>query len=768
MFFDDLMSNEYRAFCAGELSFTIERFGGINSISLLDVREHDGKMYPDRFPVPWMQRKAGGSMGHPLYSPAIQFHHDGKLYFPFKAELYPFGFKSDDYSVAADRNSMAFRFSGRKGEKFDITFSAFHMVEGKFDSLKNQLSVIASNIQWLPEELRGENFDSTKPFAEDGVLFERRKPYADGDDIVFEISCTYLDCKYSQFWVVYSPDSLHFREMPNGYIAECTVKNDFVECAFGFGKSLAEAKKNARRTFAENFSAGCGKCISPLDVKIDSLEQSEEFFRLFPGYQRHLLLSETPDEAAIRAAADKFGYFALWDHVYPARDFLLFGEAERTKKLLRYMVKYPWVETCPWITIHLIPSVNEYIAYCDDREFLAECMPYFKKYFEFNLRFVNPQTGLLATSMNCGVDCSEQVGLNGLFYASCLNGWWFNALRVLENFSRECGDIELAEKCGKLAELVDSNYVNAFFDEKAGYLRSALKNDGSLPDINIFQNTHTLGMDYIQGPYLYRKIAGRLAHYQSTALYHPMGHVALAYDSEVPCEMWKAVHMNQHLGHECKTARFGGNAMEAWRVMRGYLDYFQRYQCAIETFNLSGCDSDQNQLANWQAFSATGAAQALICGVAGWFKHRGGWTWLCGECVKSEITGLDGRSFSVSGEGGFASGISIDGRFICGTLQTPTDVDGGTVAVKCSKDRPEYPVLLWAPDVKVGNIECAGGELKFSVLNTVHAPLKIFLPAEMILKINGKQVEYEFDAAEKTLWYDGMFSAGDIIEIVKA
>ena len=59
MFFDDLINNEYRAFCSGELSFTLERFGGINSISLLDVREFDGKMYPDRFPVPWLQRRAG-------------------------------------------------------------------------------------------------------------------------------------------------------------------------------------------------------------------------------------------------------------------------------------------------------------------------------------------------------------------------------------------------------------------------------------------------------------------------------------------------------------------------------------------------------------------------------------------------------------------------------------------------------------------------------------------------------------------------------------
>ena len=315
------------------------------------------------------------------------------------------------------------------------------------------------------------------------------------------------------------------------------------------------------------------------------------------------------------------------------------------------MVKYQWVETCPWITMQLIIAVNEYLAFADDRDFLDECMPYFKKYFEFNLRFVNQQNGLLATSMNCGVDCSEQVGLNGLFYASCLNGWWFSSLRVLENFARETDDIELAEKCFELSGLAEQNYCKAFFDEKAGYLRAALKEDGSIPSLNIFQNTHTLGMDYVQGPYLYRKIIDKLAAYQAEKLYHPMGHAAVAYDSEVPCEMWKSVHMNQHLGHECKTARMGGSSSEAQRVMQGYLNYFERYKCAVETFNLSGCDSDQVQLANWQAFSATGAAQGLICGVAGWQKHRGGWTWLPGDCSSSKINNLDGKNFSVDGSG---------------------------------------------------------------------------------------------------------------------
>ena len=139
---------------------------------------------------------------------------------------------------------------------------------------------------------------------------------------------------------------------------------------------------------------------------------------------------------------------------------------------------------------------------------------------------------------------------------------------------------------------------DAFFDEQEGYLRAALKADGTLPDRIVYQNTHTLGMDYLYGVRLFRRILPKLADYQAVRLWHPMGHTAVAYDSEVPCEMWKSVHMNQHLGHECKTARLGGRADEALHLMRGWLEYFSRYQCAVETFNLAGCDGDSNQLAN--------------------------------------------------------------------------------------------------------------------------------------------------------------------------
>ena len=765
MRFTDLFPADYRAFCRGPLSFCMERFGGIDSISLLDVREFNGKLYPDRFPVPWLRRRGRATMGRPLYSPAIQFRHGKINYVPEKAELYPFGFRSGEFSAAMNEKAMIFRFAPHPGERFIMTLSRLHMPEGVMPALKNQLAVIASGIQWLPPELRGPGFDPARPFPEKDMTLTRLPAVCRDGMLIFEADCQYADHAKKQFWVIRGNRPLAaFTEIPNGWTLEWEETGEPLELGFGFGTTVDEAAVQAAAPFDSVFQSGLEICRPSVEAEIDGLPEAAEFFRRYPGYQRHLLLTETADQAAIRAAADKYGYFALWDHVYPSRDFLLTGEPVRTRRMIRYLLDYPWVETCAWITMHLILALDEYLAFADDPDFLRECMPHLKRYLDFNETFVNPETGLLATSLNVGVDCSDEVGLNGLFYASCLNGWWYDSLRVLENFATETGDPALAERCRVLSEKVEAHYAEAFFDEQEGYLRAALKADGTLPDRIVYQNTHTLGMDYLYGARLFRRILPKLADYQAVRLWHPMGHTAVAYDSEVPCEMWKSVHMNQHLGHECKTARLGGRADEALHLMRGWLEYFSRYQCAVETFNLAGCDGDSNQLANWQAFSATAAAQGLFCGVGGWMYHRGGRCWVPGEGPDSRFR-LQENVFRVSGQGGYAGGISVDGCRISGTLQTPADRPGNEYSVERTPELPAHPVLLCLADAPVSAVNLAGCRLRFICGASLRTFLKVQSPRKPQLRINGNAVEIEWFETEHRMEYDGVFHVGDEVEI---
>ena len=65
---------DYYAFTDGELSLTVERNGGINTLGVLDLLEWNGKLYPDRSMTPPILRREGGLCGkRPLMGPGLQF-----------------------------------------------------------------------------------------------------------------------------------------------------------------------------------------------------------------------------------------------------------------------------------------------------------------------------------------------------------------------------------------------------------------------------------------------------------------------------------------------------------------------------------------------------------------------------------------------------------------------------------------------------------------------------------------------------------------------
>ena len=74
------------------------------------------------------------------------------------------------------------------------------------------------------------------------------------------------------------------------------------------------------------------------------MPEAAQFIEVLPYFQKSLSLAETENGIAIRAAANKFGFFAFWDHIYPLRDFLLCGETETARKgLLSTYFCFLWV-----------------------------------------------------------------------------------------------------------------------------------------------------------------------------------------------------------------------------------------------------------------------------------------------------------------------------------------------------------------------------------------------------------------------------------------
>ncbi len=791
---DRLFPDQFRAFVNGPLSICVGRFGGIDSVERLDIRDFHGKLYPDRIPIPWITRNVSKIMERPLYGPGIRFLSENVQYVPEKPELHPFGFRSDAMSMILKQNSAAFRFAGHKTGTFRIVFCRHHMPDGKRKSLQNQLARNDTGIRWLPGELRGPGFNPELPFPENGVVIDRAEPVFDpvSGMFVFRIECTYADRKKSlAMAIAISYGSISsvateafdrvpmFSVLPDGWVLSANVpEKEPVFVGFGFAPSEEESwqiAQNAAETFETQFAEELCACEPMLNVRIGGLPESSVFFREMPGYQRHLLLAETNRELAIRAATSKFGFFALWDDIYPSRDFLLFGEPERTQKMLRYMLGYPWVETCPWITMQLTLAIGEYLAFTRDDAFSDEALPHLRRFLDFSERFTDPVTGLLKTSLNCGVDNAKEAGLDDLFFASCLNGWWYDSLRTLENLAFDHDDTALVERCSHFAENIDAHYTDAFFDGREGYLRAALRADETLPAVAVFQNTHTIAMDYPYGRHLFRNILPKLAAWQAERLRNPMGHTAVPWDSAVPCEMWKSVHMNQHLGHECRVARCGGRPDEALRVMKGYLEYFTKYRCAIETFNLAGCDGDSHQTSDWQAFSATGAAQGLLRGVGGLDWHRGGLLWNpAEESTEFSVENLHFLgcrcSIHASGRGKYVKSLTVNGCRIIGSLQIPDDVfprsGDARIEIKRSSRAPEYPVLLSAPDCPVTEVSVQRNVLSFQIGKTVRTPLRIASESPIIVLRNGIPLNTLPDSIPGILWCDALFHTGDRIAVL--
>ena len=772
---------EYRAFCNGELSICVERFGGINSVNLLDKYECGGKIYPDRFPLPLFSRN-GMSGGRPLFSSPIRFFavDSGETEIPFypeNAELFPDGFISKNYSMFLDNDSFGVNLIPDKSDrKVFAVISKCHFLSGELESLKNQLAKPYSAIQWMDDCYRGDSFDRCFPFEDTTQKISLPDVTFNDNRLIIQWELEYNYCRKKLYMAVLANRQIKFSQ--NQYFYKLEVSDSAADTTFGFGiaENIADACKNAEK-FTADFQAAKRrkkqrKFPRSVKIKVDSIPFASEFAAMFPHYQNAMLIAQTDREVSSRAATDKFGYFAMWDQIYPSRDFLLAGESEITKKSLRYMFNYPHADSCMWVTFHLVITLNEYLAFTSDRKFLLEVKERLIEFFQFSTRFTDEKTGLVKDTLVYGVDVSKELGLNGFFYAACVNSWHYNYCRCLENMFMALKLDDYAEKCRETVGKIEKSYPSVFMNQQTGYLRSAVDEQFRVPEIEMFQNVNTIGADYIHGQYLLRNIMKDLATYQATKLRHVLGHTAVAVDSSIPCDMWRATHMNQHNGHECKVARFGGRAEEALRVMHGFMNRAEEYHTAIETFNLSGFPGNCVQTSNWQTFAATAAMQAMLCGIIGLNYHQGGINYVPAAFTgRHEISNFHFRnriySFTISGKGSFAR-MNINGRNLKYSLQIPEDwcrqkhLD---CSVRHTSSAPDHPVLLCALDLPVYNLNGNKSSLSFQAGAEVHAPVKIYSPRKAAVSVDGKAVKTEWNETDKHLWFDHIFKKGDIVEI---
>jgi len=777
---------DHRAFCFGELAVAMDRFGGLECITYLNSVQHNGKLYPGRKPIEYFSRN-GKNLNRPFISPALRFvceYSDSSVRTPCPEfpEIYPNGVTSKDYEFVLGQKSFSLQQCATTAgvHRYIATFSKLHYsCQSSLNTVYNQL---AHEHVWLPPEYRGEFFDEGFPFPDGALEIKAIVPRYDAKSnaIIFCKNLAHPAYHSKLYFIVTNQMPLHLEENKNDWFVSTgnteQASNIF---SFGFGDSPEVALERAReagrdhRKCIRSMEAACNSNSNAPSFSLEHYEEAERFAQVFPAYQKALICEETEKTAAIRAAYMKYGFFPIWDHIYPVRDFLISNEHKLARKCLAYMLDYPHWDSNPFVMIHLSLGLDEYLAFTKDNSLLDEFYPQLKKAFAFTETLVSQKTGLLRYGIDTAVDVMEELGLSKLFYASCVNGWWYDACCCLINFAKEKNDLDFEAKVSGYEKLISENYEDVFFDQRQGFLRAAVADKGQNMTCEVFLHTKSLPMDYCHGSWLFRRIMPQMSKFVMNRLLHPWGVSAVPYDSEAPCLYLKGTRMNQHLGHSCKLLRQANRVDGVQHLLNAYMYVFHQTQCAVETFNYNYCAGDQLQRADWQAFSATAAMQAIIQGALGLFWHRGGLVFIpADEEGENSINNFHfaGKKWNVkcSGKGNDIQCFTINGQKLAGSMQVPEDLVHDreiSLEIRRGTKTDKRPCLLWAIGASICQLHSTKNTLEFTITNKCRAQFAIQTETKANLVINGNTVTAEYSAQQKRLWYAGDFTPGETVKL---
>ena len=758
---------EFRVFARNGLSLSLERYGGVNGIDRIDVLEYGGKRYPDRVATPILSKNCS-LHNRPLYGPGLSFHiedADGKVSLASlrNLELFPSGVASREYSMLLLDDAVFFTFQLKKNaQKFIVSLDLTHLPTPTLASLKNQYAdkTLSWGVRTFPKRFLDPDFNPDLPFTDAPASVTRTPVVFDAAQNALTQTMHIAYCQGHQDLSFAMTGNLSFQlhETPGQKHLECDVSSEkTIHFVISLAPSSASAISYARDLLADSASywPRYRRELRKIERKrphvfMETLPEADCFLKLAAPSLEALLIARNPKrrETCIRAAAHKYGFFILWDHIYPIRSFLYLNDLENARRLLRYTFDYPLMHTMVFGAAQVVLALDEYLAYVPgDRAILAEAWPFIRRFMEFSGRMSNPETGFVLARISAGVDVPSEIGLSEFFYPVCINGWYYGACRCVEALALEHGETEFADEMAARAAKIQTSYEKYFFNSEDGYLYAGIDDD-LLPRCKNYQNSNTLSLDYPHGEALLFRTLPRLAEFQINKLFHPMGMSAVPFDSAVPCEMWRHVHMNQHLSHECKLRRDANRVDDAWRIMVACLKEFTACANAVETFNLGGCTGNETQRADFQAFAATGAQSALFEGLSPIRIHRGGLQLVpCEDFRKIEIENFAGYDIYVSGRGRFFAPVEADGKILRGTLQIPVDLgfpnDEKHHVLKIRRSAKPFnrPTLLGFTGIAIETVSSTPDSLSFAASKPGHGALRFYSPSPCRLFVADKEIE---------------------------
>lgn len=556
--------------------------------------------------------------------------------------------------------------------------------------------------------------------------------------------------------------------------------NENVYFFFIFGNSLKEVKASFKKlkTKVKHSWDDQQRRYTKIAQEVPKIEVGEylniqKFFKLQPLILESIKLPENSFSRSNTTTHWLWG----WNITHTCYTLVQSGMYDDVKKILLALKKLgeenPY-KKIPWTLTHdfkihqtapiggpedviFICDIFRYYSYTRDIKTVEKIYPYAKKLF--NLIANKTDSNGLYLTRGQAIDQPEQYGRRRYAYVAFETGWWYEAVRSIENLAIIMNDKETEEKAFKIAEKIKSNFLDIFYDKKTGYIIEAYEPDTK----ERCDVCESISIGFLTGLYyedLLKDKLNDIAKFCMDNFVSEYGFRSVPAWEKRGFYEWTAPNTNWWTLPDAtlgKIFRIANISVPIEKAVFWYDMTFGWIYSVTEGRPLNKpqyCSSDWHDWGLWSWYTF------LLEAVAGIETDIGGFTYIpCDIDLSVKLSSLpfykSKWDIEVIGNGFWVKEMIIDGKSIKRTYKVPSKyfIEGEhSLKIIRSNEIPEYPVLLKAIGAEVEKVELQKNSLLIYLNGNGRIPIKVYSPYHKVT-VNNKEISF--------LW-DGNIGKGEI------
>ncbi len=470
----------------------------------------------------------------------------------------------------------------------------------------------------------------------------------------------------------------------------------------------------------------------------------------------------------IRASSTNYWVWG-WDTMISADVHLLGGRTKFVKDMLRLFrdtadVEYGYahmftshmevamVQTPSAQCLYVVQLYN-YLVHTGDLETTREFYPFAKEILQRNLATVNERG--LGDGPTLFPDYPTFAGHNGHDISVFNNSLLYQGARSMEVLACVAGDDTSAAAARDLARLLETTFMETFWDREAGYFVDSVDSRSFAQRCSYPAHALIWQTTWLED--LVGKNLAACGRFQNENLRTPRGYLmyprwdkgAFDGDGNQLAQIWQT---HDVFVTRCLAADGNQDALEGWIDQ---CDWFWKQLTYIEGYSAQTVNDGGtlDQPGGKQAFGAKSIYSATLTGLAGIHFDTGGITLAEGieRTLKIARIAFRGKSlnFSLSGAGKYPALLTVNGTALHGTRKIPLGALNEFTDIVCERtnQRPAVPTILTLHGGEIHSITSTPEGLSAEVSGWGHLHLAYFSPYVPELVINGRPLASNYDKA---------------------